>query len=187
MYEIIIDGDNISLEQYFKNIQEQIDEVTKDNKTHITVICQSNLSFKYISKRSIDLSIYCCKSQNKNATDANIIFLAGQRVAQGFEVIIVSNDKIYNEIADNSNISIVGYTPPESEYSKNKLKKKTILQVMQALKNLHDDSYKITLDDLQICFPKHKKLELRKYIESLNVHGIIIDVHDVVCLHTKTN
>ena len=79
-YHIIIDGDNISIERYFTDIQENIKSITKDAQTHTTVICQSNLTFKYVANRCMELSIHCCKTQNKNATDANILFHAGRHV-----------------------------------------------------------------------------------------------------------
>jgi hypothetical protein len=179
-YQIIIDGDNISLERYFADIQENIHSITKNNETHTTVICQSNLTFKYVSQRSIELSLHCCKTQNKNATDANILFHTGRYVATGDHVIIVSNDKIYTEISDNLNVTIIGYTPPQSENSVNKLRKKTIIQTLQKLKHHHGESYDVTLDDLQFYFPKYSRLEVRKYIESLRLHGIIINASDVV-------
>ena len=182
-YQIIIDGDNISLERYFIDIQSNINSITKTETVHTTVICQSNLTFKYVSQRSIELSLHCCKTQNKNATDANILFHTGRYVAQGHHVIIVSNDKIYSEIADNANVTIIGYTPPQSEYSTNKLRKKTIIQTLKNLKHIHGDSYDVTLDDLQYHFPKYSRVEVRKYIESLRVHGIIINASDIVYIN----
>ena len=182
-YQIIIDGDNISLERYFSDIQSNINSITKTDNVHTTVICQSNLTFKYVSQRSIELSLHCCKTQNKNATDANILFYTGRYVEQGHHVIIVSNDKIYSEIADNTNVTIVGYTPPQSEYSSNKLRKKTITQIIKQLRHIHGDSYDVTLDDLQTYFPKYSRLEIRKYIESLRLHGIIINASDVVYIN----
>jgi len=182
-YHIILDGDNISLECYFTNILSNITSITKDSDTHTTVICQSNLTFKYVSQRSIELSLHCCKTQNKNATDANILFHAGKCVSDGNHVIIVSNDKIYSEISDNTNVTIIGYTPPQSEYSTNKLRKKTIIQSLYILKQVHGESYDVTLDDLQYHFPKFSRLEVRKYIESLRPHGIIINASDVVYIN----
>jgi hypothetical protein len=184
-YHIIIDGDNISLERYFTDIISNITSITKDAHTHTTVICQSNLTFKYVSQRSIELSLQCCKTQNKNATDANILFHTGRCVAEGNHVIIVSNDKIYSEISDNTNITIIGYSPPHSEYSTNKLRKKTIIQTLNKLKDMHGESHDVTLDDLQCYFPKYSRLEVRKYIESLRSHGIIINASDVVYINNN--
>ena len=183
MYEIIIDGDNISMERYFTDIQKSVQSITKDNDVHTTVICQSNLTFKYVSQRSIEFSLHCCKTKNKNSTDANVLFLTGKHVAQGHNVIIVSNDKIYSEIADNMNVTIIGYTPPQSEYSSNKLRKKTIIQTLKNLKNVHGDAYDVTIDDLQYYFPKYSRHEVRKYIESLRLHGVIINASDVVYMN----
>lgn len=186
-YQIIIDGDNISIERYFTDILHSINSIVKEAPAHTTIICQSNLTFKYVSQRSIDLSLRCCKTQNKNATDANILFYAGMYIAQGYDVIIVSNDKIYREIEDNRNITIIGYTPPQSEYSLNKLRKKTILQVLQQIKHQHNNSYDVTIDDMQYYFPKYSRLEIRKYIESLRPHGIIINASGVVYVNNALN
>ena len=190
-YQIIIDGDNISLERYFSDIQSNIYFITKSEAVHTTVICQSNLTFKYVSQRSIELSLHCCKTQNKNATDANILFHTGRHVANGDHVIIVSNDKIYSEIADNNNVTIIGYTPPQCEFSTNKLRKKTIIQTISKMKSVKGGSYDVTLDDLQYHFPKYSRLEVRKYIESLRLHGVIINASDIVyindALRTVTN
>jgi hypothetical protein len=186
-YHVIIDGDNISLERYFTDILTNVNSITKNNSIHTTVICQSNLTFKYVSQRSIELSLHCCKTQNKNATDANILFHAGLYVAQGNHVIIVSNDKIYSEIADNLNVTIIGYTPPQSEYSEKKLRKKAILQVLSKLKYHYGESHDVTLDDIQFYFPKYSRLEVRKYIESLKLHGIIINASDVVYVNDALN
>ena len=182
-YHIIIDGDNISLERYFTDILNNVSSITKEEPTHTTVICQSNLTFKYVSQRSIELSLHCCKTQNKNATDANILFHTGKFVAQGQHVIIVSNDKIYTEIADNNNVTIIGYVPPQCEYSTNKLRKKTVIQTIKKMKHNHGESYDVTLDDLQFHFPKYSRLEVRKYIESLRLHGIIINASDIVYIN----
>lgn len=183
MYEIIIDGDNISMERYFTDIQNSVQSITKEYSVHTTVICQSNLTFKYVSQRSIELSLHCCKTQNKNATDANVLFLTGKYVAMGNHVIIVSNDKIYSEIADNNNVTIIGYTPPQGEYSNNKLRKRAIIQTINKFKHIHGDSYDVSLDDIQFHFPKYNRLEVRKYIESLNHHGIIINASDIVYIN----
>jgi len=183
MYKIIIDGDNISMERYFTDIQDSVQSITKDSSVHTTVICQSNLTFKYVSQRSIELSLHCCKTQNKNATDANVLFLTGKYVAMGNHVIIVSNDKIYSEIADNNNVTIIGYTPPQCEYSNNKLRKRAIIQTINKFKHIHGESYDVSLDDIQFRFPKYNRLEVRKYIESLNCHGIIINASDIVYIN----
>tara|TARA_B110000977_G_scaffold84695_1_gene113087 strand:+ start:3043 stop:3633 length:591 start_codon:yes stop_codon:yes gene_type:complete len=182
-YQVIIDGDNISLERYFQDILSKIKSITKDVFTHTTVICQSNLTFKYVSQRSIALSLHCCKTQNKNATDANILFHTGRFVNQGDHVVIVSNDKIYCEIEDNINVTIVGFTPPQCEYSTNRLRKKTIVQSLHKLKRVNGESYDVTLDDLEQFFPKYGRLEIRKYIESLRLHGIIVNASDVVYIN----
>jgi predicted methyltransferase len=182
-YQVIIDGDNISIERYFTDILCNVQSIVKQSPLHTTIVCQSNLTFKYVSQRSIELSLRCCKTQNKNATDANILFLSGLYVAQGFDVIIVSNDKIYSEIEDNNNVTIVGYNPPQNEYTSNKLRKKTILQVLKQIKHNQGESYDVTLDDLQYYFPKYSRLEVRKYIESLKLHGIIINASDVVYIN----
>ena len=183
MYQVLIDGDNVSIEKYFEHVIDNIRSITKEEKCDTTILCQSNLFFRFCSNRSFDVSIKCCKTQNKNATDANILFLAGKYIAQGFNIIIVSNDKIYSEISDNNNVIIIGYNPPETPYSFNKLRKKTIVRFIKQLKESHPPNYDVTLDDLHYFFPKISLFELRKYIASLSAHGIILNNTDNIYLN----
>ena len=101
MYQVLIDGDNISIEKYFEHVFDNIKKITNGEDYNTTILCQSNIFFRFCSNRNFDVSIRCCKTQNKNATDANILFLTGKYIAQSYNVIIVSNDKIYSEISDN--------------------------------------------------------------------------------------
>lgn len=182
MYQVLIDGDNISFEKYFENILKIIKTITHHNEFKTTIISQSNLVFKFSSQRQIhNLSIICCNTKNKNATDANILFQAGISIALGHEVIIISNDKIYLEITENnSKVTVFGYTPPTNEYSQNKLRKKTILKYINHLKSINPQSYDVTLDDLHTFFPKTSMFELRCYINSLEPHGFKINSSDHV-------
>jgi hypothetical protein len=168
MFDVFIDGDNISLERYFNSITQKVKSIVHSDSYKITLVCQSNILFKYFSNRNIDISIICCDTTNKNATDAKIIFQAGKSISQNRKVIIVSNDKIYLEIVDNETSFVINYDPV-SIPKESRLKKKVIIRAIKQLqeKNKEDPSYDIYLSDLQNFFPSYQLLDLRRYIASL--------------------
>lgn len=182
MFHIIIDGDNISFDTFYDYILPGIKEKTQNNY-FITLICQSNIVFKYVSNRQIDLSMKCCKTNKKNATDANIIFQAGKSVANGLNVIIISNDKIYQEISDNDNIEIVGYLYNVNETTYVKLKKSNILKALRNLKKKYGESYDVFVSDLQPFFCHYNIQQIRRYIESLP--DIFLSSSDCVYVQDK--
>ena len=98
---VIIDGDNVSLQFFAKNIHKEI--LTKykfaDN-IEISFVIQATNILKYISGFTCKICVICSKSARKNSTDARILFLAGKSITCNYHVIIVSQDKIYQEIAD---------------------------------------------------------------------------------------
>lgn len=165
MTHILIDGDNISIERYFNEVYPSI--ITEYSNIHTTLVCQSNVIIKFVSNRVIDISIRCCKTTNKNATDANIIYLAGKSNALGEKVVIVSNDKIYYEISNDNCIVKSCIKISDEQYTK-KLKKKLIINAIKSIKDKNEPSYDIHLSDLENYFPHHSIAELRKYIDSLH-------------------
>ena len=57
MYQVLIDGDNVSIEKYFEHVIDNIRSITKEEKCDTTILCQSNLFFRFCSNRSFDVSI----------------------------------------------------------------------------------------------------------------------------------
>ena len=181
MYHIYIDGDNISLEKYFENINSKIKAIVRDEDTKTFLVCQSNIIFKYKSNRNLELTVICCETKNKDATDAQIIYNSGKSVNAGNKVIIVSNDKIYEEI-ENDDVYILNYTIPIVPKT-SRLKKGRVINAINELNELNkeDPSYDIYLEDIQTYFPSYELLQIRRFIESLvhvkisNMDTIYID------------
>lgn len=101
MWEIFLDGDNIPIDHYYRDIEQKIKNIINPISVDTivpNVYNQSNMVFKYTSTRDVKMRICCCKTTNKNATDAQILFNTGRAIAEGKRVIIVSNDKIFTEI-----------------------------------------------------------------------------------------
>jgi hypothetical protein len=178
MTHILIDGDNISIERYFSQIYPNL--LREYQNIHTTLVCQSNIVFKFVSNRILDISIKCCKTTNKNATDANIIYAAGISNAKNEKVVIVSNDKIYFEIA-NENCIIVNCERDKTTGHK-RLRKRYIIDTIKYLKSINGPSYDVHISDFDSHFPHHNLYEVRKYIESL--HGsVFISKSD--CVYIK--
>lgn len=164
-YNIYIDGDNICLENYFNKVHPQIEQICNSNPYDITVICQSNIIFKFKEARTFEVKMICCKTKNKNATDARIIYNAGISVSKGNNVVIVSNDKIFEEIADDK-ITLITYYPfPNQPIIK--LRKRNVVSAINTIKKKYGPSYDVILSDLQEFFPTYKLIDIRIYIEKL--------------------
>ena len=166
MYHIYIDGDNISLEKYLENIHLNIKPIIQDTEFKTFLVCQSNIIFKYKSNRHLEFSVLCCETKNKDATDAKIIFNAGKSVASGHKVIIVSNDRIYEEIKCDEVIIVNYVIPAEPKFAR--LKKRRLINAIHELNEMHKDdpSYDIYLEDIQSYFPSYEILQIRRFIES---------------------
>lgn len=181
-WEIFLDGDNIPIEHYYNEITEKISNIIRpDNINDIipNVFSQSNMVFKYTSMRDVTMRICCCNTTNKNATDAQIIFNVGKKHAQGKKIIIVSNDKIFNEIADN-NIIVIQHNNNFENEKKPKLRKNNIINAINEIKD-GNDSKDVYLCDLCSYFPNHQMSKLRYYINSL--YDINISAND--CVYIK--
>jgi len=181
MYNVYIDGDNICLERYFRDINTQVENITGKENYKITVVCQSNIIFKYNSERSFAIELKCCKTKNKNATDARIIYYAGMHKAKHEKVIIVSNDKIYEEIEEPHEIIVIGF-PIIAQQKITKLRKRNIINSLARIRTDKGPSYDIYLSDLQQYFPTFSILDIRRYIESL--HCVHISEADSVYVQT---
>jgi hypothetical protein len=97
MYNVIIDGDNVSLQKYFDILEPILKETYKELNTPL-LVCQSNIILKYKRGYQGNIRILCSNTNSKNSADARIIFETGILFQKGEQIIIVSNDKIYKEI-----------------------------------------------------------------------------------------
>lgn len=161
---VLLDGDNILLEIFIKYIKPKID-YNYGNKYSTTLYCQTNLTFRYESLRHIKLSLQCSKTRTKNATDAQILFQAGKLVGESEDsvVIIVSNDKIFNEIVIPDRIILMGY---ESNTKRLRLTKENLLKVykehIDTRKDISEDFF---LEDYNILFNKYSLSTIKEHIQ----------------------
>jgi len=109
IWNVFIDGDNVPIQRFINCIQPNVYAITGCSVTPL-VFCQSNQIFKYQSKLDFDVIFRCCKTQNKNATDARIIFETGKAINNNERVVIVSNDNIFKEI-ESDDIIVVQFNP----------------------------------------------------------------------------
>ena len=179
MINVLIDGDNIQMESFLKHVKHIIDAKFGDRYVP-TIFCQSNVLIKYKSFRTTQINVQCSTTTNKNASDARIILHTGKLLQQSSEniIIIVSNDKVFEEIVDNVRVHLLGYV---NMHAKKKLKKSNIMSVFQNLimnKKPHED---IFLEDIKEYF--HQSLsELRSFILA-NVGELCITPSEVVFLN----
>lgn len=181
MYYILIDGDNITIETFENHIKQLIQEqYGSDYK--LNLYCQSNIMFKFRPLRSTNIIVSCSKTTNKNASDAKIIFDAGQLRGKNSDtkIIIVSNDKIFEEICDGEFIKLLGFVNPMKKY---KLKKETLLSVLHTLIDNKDESDDIYLEDFKTYFKEQSTFCMKNYIEK-NVPEISITSNDTLYFTT---
>lgn len=169
MIHVIIDGDNIQPDKYNEFVYPKIQYILDSKPYYTTMVVQSDLRFKYQTLSKISVNIQCCKTRNKNATDARILYLSGKSIERGEQVIIVSNDKIYHELEDDV-YKIIGYTNSEKT---NKLKKKKIIELLNiefSKKSEKDDIY---LSDFHNKYysniTKYELIEFIKNIKNINI------------------
>jgi len=178
MWEVFLDGDNIPIDHYYRDIQQKVQNIIHPyviENVVPNIYSQSNMVLKYTSTRDVKMRLYCCKTTNKNATDAQILFNAGKAVSEGKRVIIISNDKIFTEIENDNNIIIITHNIENKK--KTKLRKNTIIKAINEIKG-SDLSKDIYLCDLCDYFPSHQMSTIREYINSL--HDIRLNGNDCV-------
>lgn len=142
---VLLDGDNIQWETYVDHVKEQIDK-RFGKEYNLTVFVQTNILIKYRSLRDTHLNIRTSMTTNKNASDARILLEVGRLLERSGDstIVIISNDKIFEEIIDNHRVYQVGYT---SYRKKTKLKKSVVVQAMRDLV----DSRRSESDDIFLC------------------------------------
>lgn len=167
MWDIYIDGDNIPIDHYFNDIRDRVKSIIHPvniNDIAPIVYSQSNVVFKYTSARETNIRLCCCKTTNKNATDAQILFNTGKSTEKGNRVIIVSNDKIFQEIENQDNVIVVTHN-----FAKDKTVKLRRNNVIKAINDIKggDESKDVYVCDLADYFPNHSVTKIREYIDSL--------------------
>ena len=173
---VYIDGDNICMNKYIDEMLPTVKNIIGDSKFETTVICQSNIIFKYNKSLELSLNFKCCRTKNKNATDCRIIYYCGMHSLKQEKVIIISNDRIYEEIEE-SHIIVLKF-PILRKENVVKFSKRNMISAIEKIKMEQPASYDITLSDIQPYFPTHTLLDIRRYIESL--HCVHISGADAV-------
>lgn len=162
MIHVIIDGDNIPVDKYLEYIYPKLQ--LKGKPYYTTVILQGDFKFKYASYTKITLNVQFCTTKNKNATDTRVIYEAGKSVERSEQVIIVSNDKIFDELKEEKDIQIVGYVINKGY----KLKKKNVIWCLQQEMSNKQENDDIYLSEFHFKYFKNlTKQVLKDYIESL--------------------
>ena len=169
MIHIIIDGDNIQPDKYMELIYPKIQYMLDSKPHYTTMVVQSDLRFKYQSMYKMSVNIQCCKTRNKNATDARILYLSGKSIERGEQVIIVSNDKIYYELEDDV-LKIIGYVLIQKG---NKLKKKRIIELLQQEIDKKSEKDDIYLSDFHNKYYSNiTKYELLSYLDNIKTINV---------------
>jgi hypothetical protein len=142
MYYILLDGDNIQWETYIDHVKDAI-EATYGDDYKLTVFVQTNVLIKYRSTNMSSLNIKCSATTGKNASDVQVVLETG-KLLQGTDsiILIVSNDKIFDEICDNKRVFMFGYTG----YRKRRILRKRV--VLNAMKDLSSGTGDVCLNDL---------------------------------------
>lgn len=158
MLQVLIDGDNIQWGTFLDNVKDDIEE--KFGKDYIpTIFCQSHILIKFRSLQETDLKIVCSRTNNKNAADARMLMEIGKLSADSKNIIIVvSNDKIFEEVVDDEKIFQVGYS---NNFKKTIISKKVVKQAMCELSILTED---VHLSDLFEKINCKSISSLREYI-----------------------
>jgi hypothetical protein len=166
-WNIFVDGDNVPMQRYIDRIHDDLKLFIGNVEVQPIVYCQSNLVFKYRPDVDFKVTLRCCKTRNKNATDARILMDAGCAIQRGERVVIVSNDNIFKEI-ESEDVIIVQFSFPKQS----KLQKKAILRIIKEFKESREPHEDIYISDLLEYFPVYKMERIRKYIENTPELGI---------------
>lgn len=164
MLYVLVDGDNVQIEAYLNFVKHNLESQFGTDYS-LYFYCQSNMIFKYKSMRTENLSIVCSQTTNKNASDARILFQAGKFIAESDEnqVVIVSNDKIFEEIVDNKDVFCIGYDTSKSK--RMRVTKDNIMKTFTKLVENKDESEDIILEDFREYFKCQSTSDLKNYIK----------------------
>lgn len=142
MYHVFLDGDNIQWETFVDHVKDSI-EAIHGKDYELTVFVQTNILIKYRSMSTSNLNIKCSNTTGKNASDVQIVLETGKLLASTeSNILVVSNDKIFDEIVDNKRVFAIGYTG---------LRKRQVLRkrlVINAMDELSAETGDVLLSDL---------------------------------------
>ena len=128
MYHVLIDGDNIQWETFVDRVKDKI-EIAIGKKYFTTIFCQTHVLIKFRPLSDTNLRIRTARTTNKNASDARLLLEIGKLSADPNAIIlVVSNDKIFEEVVDNRKIFLFGY---ESVSKRTTIRKKVVINAMK--------------------------------------------------------
>ncbi len=135
---VLIDGDNIQWDTFVDNVKNDIEEKFGTNYIP-TIFCQSHILIKFRSLQETDLRVVCARTSKKNASDARILLEVGKLLqVPDSKIIIVSNDKIFEEVVDNERIFLFGYS---NNFKKTMIRKNVVTKAMAELSIETEDVY----------------------------------------------
>ncbi len=173
MLHVLIDGDNIQWETFVDNVKQEIDRRFGTDYVP-TIFCQTHILVKFHSLRETNLCIRAARTTKKNAADVRMLMEIGKLSTDSKNIIVVvSNDKIFEEVVDNENIFQVGYL---NNFKKTIISKKVVKQAMCELA--------VTTEDVHLCdlFEKincKSISSLREYINKF-IPDLYVAANDVV-------
>ena len=170
--QVLIDGDNIQWDTFVDNVKDDIEKKFGTNYTP-TIFCQSHILIKFRSLQETDLKIVCSRTNNKNATDARILLEVGKLLQTSSKIIIVSNDRIFEEVVDNERIFLFGYS---NNFKKTIIRKNVVIRAMHELLSESDDVYLSDLFEIINC---RSISSLRDYINKF-VPDMYVAANDIV-------
>uniref|UniRef100_A0A6C0F7E2 NYN domain-containing protein n=1 Tax=viral metagenome TaxID=1070528 RepID=A0A6C0F7E2_9ZZZZ len=180
MLHVLLDGDNIQYDTFVSHIKDNVD--LRFGSNYIPdVFCQTNIIIKHSSLKTANIRIHCSKTTNKNASDARILVHIGKLLSTSNDciIVIVSNDKIFEEIADNQRIFLIGYV---SSQKRVRLKKTFVLQAMKTL----DEQRKLESDNIYLAdlyeYLNYTSISILKDYINKFVPEIYIASNDVIYL-----
>jgi hypothetical protein len=166
--EVFIDGDNIQWDTFVDNVKNSIDKKFGTNYTP-TIFCQSHILIKFRSLQETELRIVCSRTNNKNATDARILLEIGKLLQTSSKIIIVSNDKIFQEVVDNEKIFLFGYS---NNFKKTMIRKNVVLNAMAELSIIMEDVHLTDLFEKINCKSISSLKEyINKFVPEMYVAG----------------
>ena len=163
MVHVLIDGDNVPIDSFLNNVQQDLNARFGSDYTP-TVVCQSNVIMKYTALRCTQLKVRCTKTRNKNASDARIIFEVGKLLITDTNsvIVVISNDRIFEEIVDNVRVFQIGFVYP---LKRKKLTRENVINTMKEMCNAKDTlSEDVYLEDLAARFKVHSISSFQEYL-----------------------
>lgn len=175
---VFVDGDNVIFDAFITYVKPKIDE--KFGSVYkLVIVCQTNMVLKHKSDMDMEFRLVCSKTKNKNATDGKILFEIGKVFHEDEKIIIVSDDKIFEEVVDNSKIFLEKF---RNVGTKRRLKRGAILNTFNTLcENRDDPSVDIYLEDLFEHFKTYSISDFKRFIET-HVTEMRITCNNVVYL-----